>query len=80
MPVNQNRFAFFGYSGTYTQELSDAWSFKAVAAYRQGEAHQFINFSELDAPLFEVPGEYADHETTGEMQVTYTCSGWKGVG
>jgi iron complex outermembrane receptor protein len=80
MPVNQNRFSFFGYSGTYTQELSDAWSFKAVAAYRQGEAHQFINFSELNAPLFEVPGEYADHETTGEMQVTYTGSGWKGVG
>ena len=80
MPVDKNRFAFFGYSGTYTQELSDAWAFKAVAAYRQGEAHQFINFSELDAPLFQVPGEYADHETTGEMQVTYTGSGWKGVG
>jgi iron complex outermembrane recepter protein len=80
MPVNQNRFTFYGYSGTYTQELSDAWSLKAVAAYRQGEAHQFINFSELNAPLFEVPGEYADHETTGEMQVTYTGSGWKGVG
>ena len=27
-----------------------------------------------------MPGEYADHETTGEMQVTYTGSGWKGVG
>ncbi|MGC2461592.1 MAG: TonB-dependent receptor [Steroidobacteraceae bacterium] len=80
MPVDKNRFAFFGYSGTYTQEFSDAWSFKAVAAYRQGEAHQFINFSELNAPLFEVPGQYADHETTGEMQVTYTGSGWKGVG
>jgi iron complex outermembrane receptor protein len=79
MPVNQDRSAFYGFSGTYTQDLGDAWSYKAVAAYRQGLTNQFINFTELDAPWFEVPGHYADHETTGEMQVTYSGSQWKGV-
>jgi iron complex outermembrane receptor protein len=79
MPVDKDRAAFFGYSGTYTQDFSDALAFKTVVAYRQGETHQFINFSELDAPWFEVPGSYKDHETTGEMQLTYTGSRWKGV-
>jgi iron complex outermembrane recepter protein len=80
MPVDRDEFRFSGYSATYTQALSDAWGFKAVAAYRQGSGRQFIDFDELNLNLFQVPARYSDHQASGETQLSYAGSGWKGVG
>jgi iron complex outermembrane recepter protein len=80
MPVAEDNFLTRGLSATYTQQLSPALDLKLVGAYREGDAHQFIDFEELNANLFQVPGHYLDHEATGEGQLTYTNDLVKAVG
>ena len=46
------------WSATYTQGLSESLDLKLVGAYRDGHGRQFIDFEELDANLFQVPGAY----------------------
>jgi iron complex outermembrane receptor protein len=79
MPVDKDRFIAKGIAATYTQGLTDALDFKLVGAYREGDGRQFIDFEELNANLFQVPAEYADRQTSGEMQLTYTSDRVKGV-
>lgn len=80
MPVSKDHFHRNGFSGTYTQKLSDDLGLKLVGAYYRGRGQQFINFSETTQNLFEVPAEYHDQQTSGEGQLTYTGSRVKGVG
>lgn len=79
MPVDQDKFETKGVAATYTQTLSDSLDLKIVGAYREGEGRQFIDFEELNANLFQVPAEYADDQTSGEVQLTYTSDLVKGV-
>jgi iron complex outermembrane recepter protein len=79
MPVDQDRFIAKGIAATYTQGLTDSLDFKLVGAYREGDGRQFIDFEELNANIFQVPAEYSDRQTSGEMQVTYTSEKVKGV-
>jgi iron complex outermembrane receptor protein len=79
MPVDQDRFISKGIAATYTQGLTDALDFKLVGAYREGDGRQFIDFEELNANLFQVPAEYSDDQTSGELQLTYTGDKIKGV-
>ncbi len=72
MPVDQDRFINKGVAATYTQSLTDALDLKVVGAYREGEGRQFIDFDELNANLFQVPAQYSDDQTSGEVQLTYT--------
>ena len=55
MPVGKDYFHRSGFSGTYTQKLTDNLDLKLIGAYYEGRGQQFINFSETDQNLFEVP-------------------------
>jgi iron complex outermembrane recepter protein len=79
MPVDRDRFISKGAAATYTQKLSEALDLKLVGAYREGDGRQFIDFEELNTSLFQVPAEYSDEQTSGEVQVTYTGDTIKGV-
>lgn len=79
MPVDRDRFINKGVAATYTQSLTDALDLKIVGAYREGEGRQFIDFDELNANLFQVPAQYSDDQSSGEVQLTYTSDPVKGV-
>jgi iron complex outermembrane receptor protein len=71
MPVNKDFTHRSGESATYTQNLTDQLGLKVVAAYIQGRSQQFIDFDELNANLFQVPGAYHDQQSSGEAQLTF---------
>ena len=79
MPVDRDRFINKGVAATYTQSLTDALDLKSVGAYREGKGRQFIDFDELNANLFQVPAQYSDDQTSGEVQLTYTSDLVTGV-
>ena len=80
MPVDQDEFTITGYSATYTQGLGASWDLKAVVAYREGDGRQFIDFDELNSNLFQVPAQFNDDQTSGELQANYASGQWKVVG
>jgi iron complex outermembrane recepter protein len=79
MPVGKDYFHRSGFSGTYSQKLTDELDLKLIGAYYEGHGQQFINFSETDQNLFEVPGLYHDQQASGEGRLTFTNSLVKGV-
>jgi iron complex outermembrane recepter protein len=80
MPVDRDYFHRQGVAATYTQSLTDQLALKVVGAYIDGHAQQFIDFEELNANLFQVPGEYHDQQSSGEAQLTFTNDRVKAVG
>jgi iron complex outermembrane recepter protein len=80
MPVNHDFFYRNGLSATYTQGLGSGLDLKVVGAYIEGHGQQFIDFEELNANLFQVPGHYFDHQASGEGQLTWTNDLVKAVG
>jgi iron complex outermembrane receptor protein len=80
MPVDNDYTHRKGESATYTQSLTDQLGLKLVGAYVEGRSQQFIDFEELDANLFQVPGAYHDQQSSGEAQLTFTNSLVKAVG
>src|SRR6202046_1286124 len=71
MPVDKDYSDRSGASATYTQSLTDQLGLKLVGAYIHGRSQQFIDFEELDANLFQVPGAYHDQQSSGEGQLTF---------
>jgi iron complex outermembrane receptor protein len=71
MPVDRDYSHRSGASATYTQSLTDQLGLKVVAGYIHGKSQQFIDFDELDANLFQVPGAYHDQQSSGEAQLTF---------
>ena len=61
----------------YTQSLTDQL---VVEGHRvptfDGRSQQFIDFEELDANLFQVPGAYHDQQSSGEAQLTFKNDRW----
>ena len=80
MPVSRDFFHRDGVSGTYTQSLTKQLDLKLVGAYYQGHGQQFINFSELNENLFQVPAQINDQQASGEGQLTFTNDRVKAVG
>ncbi len=80
MPVDRDRYLRSGASATYTQDLAPNLALKLVGAYREGDGRQFIDFEELNANLFQVPGHFSDHQGSGEAQLTWTTDLVKAVG
>ncbi len=80
MPVSKDFFHRNGGSATYTQSLTPQLDLKLVGAYYRGQGQQFINFSELNENLFEVPGHYSDQQSSGEAQLTFSNDLVKAVG
>jgi iron complex outermembrane receptor protein len=72
LPANKDFFHRDGVSATYTQSLTSQLDLKLVGAYYQGHGQQFINFSETDDNLFNVPAEYHDQQSSAEAQLTFT--------
>jgi iron complex outermembrane recepter protein len=80
LPVDQEEFDIGGVSATYTQPLAEAWDLKVVASRREGDGRQFIDFDTLNTNLFNVPAQYEDEQTSGELQFNYDAGGrFKGV-
>jgi iron complex outermembrane receptor protein len=71
MPVNNDYSHRSGLSATYTQNLTSQLGLKLVGAYIEGKSQQFIDFEELDANLFQVPGAYHDQQSSAEAQLTF---------
>ncbi|HYX73081.1 MAG TPA: TonB-dependent receptor [Steroidobacteraceae bacterium] len=80
MPVNQDRYIRNGEYASYTQDLAPNLGLKIVGAYIEGDGRQFIDFEELNANLFQVPGHFSDHQGSGEAQLTWTNDLVKAVG
>jgi len=80
MPVNHDFFYRSGLAATFTQGLGSGLDLKLVGAYNEGHGQQFIDFEELNANLFQVPGHYFDHQGSGEGQLTFTNDLVKAVG
>jgi iron complex outermembrane receptor protein len=80
MPVDRDYTHRSGESAIYTQTLTDQLGLKVVGAYIEGHSQQFINFAELNANLFEVPGAYHDQQSSGEAQLTFHNDLVKAVG
>jgi iron complex outermembrane receptor protein len=71
MPVDKDYSHRDGQQAIYTQSLTDQLSLKVIGAYIHGRSQQFIDFEELDANLFQVPGAYHDQQSSGEAQLTF---------
>lgn len=80
MPVDKDHSYRSGVALTYTQRLTDQLDLKVVGAYGDGDSRQFIDFDELNENVFQVPGHYYDHQTSGEGQLTFTNEIVKAVG
>lgn len=80
MPVDKDFFHRSGFSATYTQDLTSQLSMKLIGAYYHGNGQQFINFSDTQENLFEVPGLYKDQQSSGEAQLNFTNDLVKAVG
>jgi iron complex outermembrane recepter protein len=80
MPVSNDYSHRSGESVTYTQSLTDQLDLKVVGAYGEGKSQQFIDFEELDANLFQVPGAFHDQQSSGEAQLAFTNDRVKAVG
>ncbi|HET9108538.1 MAG TPA: TonB-dependent receptor [Steroidobacteraceae bacterium] len=79
MPVGKDYFHRNGFSGTYSQKLTDHLDLKLIGAYYEGHGQQFINFAQMSQNLFEVPAHYQDQQTSGEGRINFTNSLVKGV-
>jgi iron complex outermembrane receptor protein len=80
MPVRNDYSHRSGESATFAQNLTDQLSLKIVGAYDHGRSQQFIDFEELDANLFQVPGYFHDQQSSGEAQLSFTNDLVKAVG
>jgi iron complex outermembrane receptor protein len=80
MPVGRDYFHRNGFSATYTQDLTHDLDLTLIGAYYEGHGQQFINFSETNQNLFQVPALYHDQQTSAEGRLTFTNRLVKGVG
>jgi iron complex outermembrane recepter protein len=80
MPVENDYTHRSGETAAYTQNLTDQLGLKVVAAYIEGRSQQFIDFEELNANLFQVPGAFHDQQSSGEAQLTFHNDLVKAVG
>ncbi|MYM64928.1 TonB-dependent receptor [Pseudomaricurvus sp. HS19] len=60
-----------GVSLTVKWDLSDAFTFKSITAYREGETFTNIDFDSTPLGSVHVPAVYDDDQTTQEFQLTY---------
>jgi len=80
MPVNRDYSHRGSVSATYTQSLTSQLDLKLIGGYVKGHSQQFIDFEELDENLFQVPGSYSDHQSSGEGQLSFSNERVKAVG
>jgi iron complex outermembrane receptor protein len=64
-----------GYSMVVTWEMSPAWQFKSITAYRESDSENNIDFDTTPAPITDVIATYSDEQTSQEFQFLYTGPG-----
>lgn len=63
-----------GYSVTVDWDIDNAWAFKSVTAYREGNTDTNIDFDSTVNPVLLVPAVYEDEQTTQEFQLNYSSA------
>lgn len=76
---SDNRVMTEGVAMTVTWNLSDTLTFKSITAYREGETETLIDFDSSPQPALDIPGDYADHQATQELQLLFEGEQWQGV-
>ncbi len=65
---------------TIAWDMSSAWRFKSITAYRESNTENNIDFDTTPAPITDVTAIYWDRQTSQEFQLLYDNHGrWNGV-
>lgn len=68
-----------GVSATVQLDLNEAWTFKSITAWREGETDTLIDFDNTAAPTLDVPAYYSDDQLTQEFQFLFDYDRIQGV-
>ena len=61
-----------GYGMTISWDLSDAWLFKSITAYRESDSENNIDFDTTPGRIVDVRATYFDEQLSQEFQFVYT--------
>ncbi len=64
-----------GSAMTVDWDISKAWRFKSITAYRESNSENNIDFDTTPAPIADVAATYYDHQTSQEFQFLYDDGG-----
>ena len=76
---DRNSVVTEGVSLTAQVELNDAWTFKSITAYREGDTNTVIDFDNTPSPTLDIPAFYGDHQFTQEFQFLFETDRIQGV-
>jgi iron complex outermembrane receptor protein len=68
-----------GLSATVQIDLNDAWTFKSITAWREGDTDTVIDFDNTPAPTLDIPAYYSDDQLTQEFQFLFDYERIQGV-
>ena len=60
-------------------EMSPAFTFKSITAFRSGYTNGQIDFDETPQPFLDIPAKYRDHQFTQELQMLFNVDKLHGV-
>jgi len=76
---DENSVESEGLSFTGQVDVSEHWTFKAIAAWREGRTDTVIDFDNTPAPTLDIPAYYADEQQTMELQFQFDYDRIQGV-
>ncbi|MDP3377501.1 MAG: TonB-dependent receptor [Brevundimonas sp.] len=76
---DENSVESEGLSFTGQVDVSENWTFKAIAAWREGRTDTVIDFDNTPAPTLDIPAYYADEQLTLEFQFQFDYERIQGV-
>lgn len=76
---DENSVKSEGLSFTGQVDVSENWTFKAIAAWREGRTDTVIDFDNTPAPTLDIPAYYADEQRTLEFQFQFDYDRIQGV-
>lgn len=79
LPVTAEKVTMTGGSIKLESTLSENWDMKLIGAYRESDTKSFIDFETLNAPIFNVLGQYNDNQTSFEAQFNFQNDRWAAV-
>ena len=68
-----------GASATVEISLNEAWTFKSITAWREGDTDTVIDFDNTPANTLDIPAYYADDQLTQEFQFLFDYDRIQGV-
>lgn len=76
LPITAEKVTMNGGSIKLESDLSDNWGMKLIGAYRESDTNSYIDFETLNAPIFNVLGQYEDNQTSLEAQFNFQNDRW----